>query len=130
MHLGIGQETITPRGQLQLMPSHEACGIIHPKKPVRWGVSDDGVKALLSQHPRVINRRSASLCGTALLEADLVMAVPVPVFEFVEGIEPGIEVGFAASREMLEQEVMYMMEIDRFFEEFPNIQRGIPGKPF
>lgn len=130
VHFEIGQETITQWGQLQLLPSHEMSGVISFKQPVTWGISEDGTKALLSQHQHVIENRSESLCGTTTLEADLVTAVPVSVFEWVAGIKPGVGVAFTASREMLEQEVMYMIEINRFCEEFTDIQHGIPGQQF
>ena len=128
MHFGLGQDTITQRGQLQLTPYQEMVGIIHPEKPVVWGVTEDGLKAMLSQHRHVVEERSESLCGIAILEVDLVVAVPVPVFESVDGIEPRAEVGFAATEEMLEQGAMYLMELDRVFEEFPEINRSTPGK--
>lgn len=130
MHFGLGQSTITQQGKLQLEISHEVSGFITSGEPVGWGAIDDGVKAILSQYREVIEAWSESVCGTSVIDADRIVSVPGPVFEAVDGIEPGAEVGFAADREMMEHGVMYMVAMERFFDEFQEINPPTSGKRF
>ena len=130
MHLGLGRERITEAGELELEVSHACSGIVELGEPVVWGVTGDGERALLSQHLEAVEDLADAVCGTSTVSEERVVSVPEAVFDAVDGVEPGVEVGFVASREMVEDGVMYVLELERVFEEFPEINRGTPGKFF
>ena len=130
-YVGVGTGLITRRGQLRVPATPELGSVLAVHEPVAWGVAEDGTKAVLARFADSIESRpELSHCGTSMPEADQTIAVPVPVLESVDGIDPGTEIAFVLNETMANRGMTYLVPMDRAHEAFPELSWGQPGRRF
>ncbi|MCU4973199.1 hypothetical protein OB955_10640 [Halobacteria archaeon AArc-m2/3/4] len=96
---GMDRRTISRRGQLTVPESLESDSIVTVDEPAVWGTHEDGTVAVLSRTRDVIDTHpELTVAGTSVPDATGTVAVPVPVFETVAGIEPRETVVFVSTQ--------------------------------
>lgn len=96
---GMIRRTISRRGQLSVPEALESAGVVSVDEPAVWGTLDDGVLAILSRTRDVIDTHpDLSVAGTSVPDPAGVLAVPVPIFETIEGLVPGEPIVFVSTQ--------------------------------